>query len=429
MRGKVKYTFFAVIFLLVLISSLCCYAEKNIKPAKIVTLKGDTVAGKVKDWNHKQNPDSFVFIRNGSNVAEWMTPAKIKAVIIDGTDYFVSAKVKLDMFYSTKRKPFETYVRADKAVIKNLFLCDLLSGKLCLYKYVDENRKEHFFAKTMDGEYKELVYKRVPIKPPGAKLYVYEESRYKDQLRELMADCISLAGKIDWMHYTERELTSLFDRYNDCDYSEPVNRSKSGKNKISLHALAGIDITYYSFTGRDYFSHLENSHFKPSVTLLPGLRCMIPLQKQKKQWYLVSDFANRSLGLSSHYYHSTSEYDIHMYMDYVKWNMSFKYKLSTPSVEPYIDAGLALNYLVDFTSRKVQTGADTLGQSAVIYGVAVQEPHPFDFGYFGGLGLHYKRLNLEGRYEQSTGFSPVYDLDSHVTTVNVILSFRLGREE
>jgi hypothetical protein len=413
-----------------LCSVLCSYAQK--RPGKIITLKGDTVTGKIYDWNHVINPDTIVFIRDKDKKIELLTPEKISAAILEGSAYFVSAKVKVDMFYSTRRKPLETYVRADKAVIRHLFMRALLIDKLNLYVYADENGKEHFFTKAEGEDYKELLFKKAPVKV-GAEQHVVEESRFHEQLKSLMNDCSSLYNKIDFLHYTEKDLMKLFIKYNDCTFNEPDYVSRLEKNRVSLHILAGADIAQFSFTGRDYFSHFEDANFPVSLTFLPGARFIIPLQKKQKKLSIVTDFTNRNISMSSYYQHSTVSdtyiYDVHVYMDYVKWNTGFRYKLRTQSVEPYFNGGFAFNYLVDFISSKEQTSIDKDGEAITTHGVAMQEPHPFDIGFFAGIGLHYKRLNLDGRYEQSTGFSPIYNLDSHVATIDVILSFRLSREE
>jgi hypothetical protein len=427
---------------------LCCssgYAQKYFRPGKIVTLKGDTINGKIDDrnltpwvlWDARwkffknlphANPDSIAFIREGNTKIEMFPPAKISAAIIEASNYFISAKVKVDMFYSTRADPFQTYERADKTIVRNLFLRVLLIGKLSLFVYVDENGKEHFYTNTGTEDYRELIYKKVPAKA-GAERNVSEDTRYKEQLKALMADCSELHKKIDFLDYTEKDLMKLFNRYNNCMHTEPVYVSKTDGRRASFHLFAGVDIADFSFTGMDYFSHLENSTFAPCSTFLPGVRMVVPLQRNRKKFSFVLDLANRNISLSSYHLYSTSTYDVQLYMDYLKLNTGFRYKLRTPSVEPYFIGGLAGNYMVDFTSSKVQTDTDEFGQTDTIHDVAIEEPNPFDFGFFAGVGFHYKRFNLEGRFEKTTGFSPSFDLDSHVTTINVFLSFRLSREE
>jgi hypothetical protein len=426
----VKNTLLTVFFFkVILASSIPASAQKNFKAGKIVTLKGDTIVAKIEDKKHRVTPDSIAFIRQGNTKVEKHPPAKIKAAIIEGSDYFLSAKLKIDMFYSTKKNPFETYSRADKTVIKDLFLQVLLIGKLSLYQYVDENHKEHFFVKPENEDYRELIYKKVPIKS-GGEPQVFEDMRYKEQLRALMADCNSLDKKIEWLHCTEKDLLELFNLYNNCIFSKPLYKSKPDKNKPKLHLFAGVDVTKFSFTGLDYFSHLENSSFAPCTTFLPGIRLIVPLQKKAKKAGLVLDLANRNISMSSQHAFTTSTYDVNIYMDYLKFTAGFRYKLRTPSVEPYFIGGLSLNYLVDFRSSKVQTSVDTVsGLTVTIHDRAIEEPQPFDFGFFAGLGFRLGRFNLEERFEKSTGFLPSGDLESHVTTINVLLSFRLSKEE
>jgi hypothetical protein len=243
-----------------------------------------------------------------------------------------------------------------------------------------------------------------------------------------MANCKELEKKIDFLDYTEKDLLKLFNTYNNCMFTDPDYISREDKNRISFHVFAGVDITYFNFIGRDFFSHLENSSFDASVTPLAGVRLIIPLQRKKKQMSLVADVANRNISLASSYAFESSTYDVDMYMDYVKLNAGLRYKLRTPSVEPYFNGGIAFNYLVDFVSTKVQTDSVD-GERETTYDVAILDPHPFDFGFFAGVGLHYKRFNLEGRFEKSIGNSPSFDFDVDITTVNIFLSYRLSSAE
>src|SRR3569832_262666 len=158
-----KNTYFAAILFLLMIWSNFSYAQKKVR-GKLVLFTGDTLTGLFYDWRTKANPDSVKIIREKDKKVLLFAPNQLEAIMLEDADVYITARMKVDMFYSTRRRPLETYARVNQISVRTLLIHELVTGKLSLYLYTDENHKEHFYTSPGKKEFTELVYKQVPSK-------------------------------------------------------------------------------------------------------------------------------------------------------------------------------------------------------------------------------------------------------------------------
>lgn len=218
-------------------------AQKNYQAGWILTAEGDTLKGLIDYKNWEINPKTINFKSSTGAASKAYGPLNLKAFEVHGYDHYVAATLVKDMLpVDLQELEYEGTLRQEPDTV---FLRTLVNGsKVSLYELVDI--KPHYFIKGANGDFEELLYRRLLSKANSTQAITYPI--YQEQLRQLAMEDHSLQKKIAQAAYKEEELKNIVVRLN----GTPINTAapkERGEKLYRLFAGAGLGATNIRFEG------------------------------------------------------------------------------------------------------------------------------------------------------------------------------------
>jgi hypothetical protein len=417
-----------IIFLLLHLQS----PARQLKNATVIDKNGNSLKCRINDQNWSYNPSSFRAIMPDNSVKEFMAN-DISSIKIDSGDYYVSAYIPVDMNYVQSLSTGK--VEIGTVVTDTFFLRVILDAQWSLYLLTDINGKDHFYIKSTEGSYEELIDKNVQILI-GDKYLLQPKSTYKVRLHAIMKDCSSCITSLNTIQYTEKKLTKLFLEFNNTVTPVSIHYLTSQSPvKVFLTLFGGVDLTHTSFVGEDPESHLEL--FKPSSSTNPafGVRVTLPLARMNNKHSISFELGWRQYGIKSYYSYKKSsystlytDYDVQLDFKYLKFSPAYTFRFSSKKFSPFLSLGGTYCYLLSSVNKKHQDVHYTNlppSYHRVTDTEAYEHMTKYDAGIFIGAGCIFKRISLEGRYENYVGFSNKAGLDEVLSGFSILAGFRL----
>ena len=425
---KIRNSVLPGILFIILINTV--HGQTNFKRGKVITLKGDTLYGMIDDQNKLKNPNVISFKENDNNLVYNFTPSEIKASIIDSGDFYLSAIIEIDMTYGKSINMKESYSKDSLLKKDTVFIRVLLQSKMSLYLFNDKNAKNHFYYSTVTDSYHELTFKKVPVVIDN-KTYLKNSSRYKNQLKYLMQDCQEAISKIKNTEYKENSLVELFRIYNNCiSGNHIIYESLLIPNQNNYYLVVGLNRDQLVFKGFSSLG-LENSNFSKSYNPLIGFGVNIPFKRGRAKYSMFSELAWKKFDTRADYYSFIYyENNIHLQFSYLKLSSAFKYQFQNFSNKPYLFAGPTLNYLIHFinTRHEYNHNPNLSPNYSREKDDIVNIPElKFGIGLFGGVGIRFKKLSLEMRYETYSNFEKLVELITYTETFSFLIKYNLNK--
>lgn len=374
-------------------------AQSSFSPGYILTLAGDTLKGTINDKGWEINPRKIQFIDNATAAAENYFPHQIQGFFVSTTNEFYRSAIakidytphKVDEVVELKQLMLHEsdYVKTD-----TVFLRELARGKSSLYILKDKGDKVHYFvSKQSDATVTELINRAYRVNNQLA-----YSLTYRTQLVDFLQGSPKALQTLKTADYTTKDLQKLILLNNG---TEAVKvKHQNDKEQIQFYVTAGVSKIQPGLTS--IFTYPSKFQYSTNPTAGLGLNLTIPRSKNRLNLYNEVSFKT---------YTSKSEYDylyagsisrtqiMNVSASYVKWNGLVRYKLSTGSWQPFVQAGITIGLnLQRSDSYKERYSADKYTTERSLF--AFEGWQKMDYGWIAGAGVHRKRLVLEVRYER-----------------------------
>jgi hypothetical protein len=425
MKKVLYYILFCLSF--VLFNVLPVSAQKNLTEGGVITLKKDTLKGKIdyREWN--LNPDRINFTDAKGNRSIF-NPDDISGFFIPSKDHFISSHVSLDL---TSFQTKDLMDHRDTKAIQDtaLFLLTIVKGKASLYYLKDRNEREHFYISKDNASLVELLVKKSFVRTSEGRTephgYVVTIDFFKGQLIVLFNDCPSLKERINNSSYTTASLRSLAVSYNECQHSAIEYVKKEEQTKVKFGLLVGPTITKVSFSGGDF--DLTGAKMSICFSFLAGASLHLIFPRAQAQWSMVNElvykpYSNSGSTSATNWTGARFDRTFSFNMAYIKLYTMVRYQYPKWKVHPFVDFGMSNGYAVK--SENTETQVKTFGSTVTTTtGPALQNPKLYEFGILGGLGISWWRINGELRYEWAQGMSSEVSLTGPENTIFIVLSY------
>ncbi|MCI4669512.1 MAG: hypothetical protein MRZ79_15365 [Bacteroidia bacterium] len=413
--------------LTLLVSLLCLSAisQKNFQPGFIIDLKGKKLQGYIdfQNWEITPNKISFKESTNASTIN--YNPTQIREFQVEGEKY-ISAKVALEI------SPVGSVSRLDrnselKLSEETVFLRVLIEGEKSLYHHKISSSKENFFIKDK-GEFKLLVYKEYVLeKEDGAYLKTQNDS-YISLLNDYLNDCGNVFRYLQKNKpaYKKTSLIKSFNFYYDCANRTPSLEAPKEKIQFSSTLILGAVLSQVIFRGSsDHYLIGEEFPISTDPTLGATLNIIFPRSRQR--WSLRNELFITNHNFTGRVKDSISSseytnYDVNFGVTYFKLFTNLRYTFPAEGARAFVNAGISNSLRIDARNER-QESFYFFGVEGEREGLAISSLSVHELGLNGGIGLEYKKLSLEGRYELTDGMSASLNLGSQVNRYYLILGY------
>ncbi|TXF77506.1 outer membrane beta-barrel protein [Chryseobacterium sp.] len=233
----------------------------------------------IKNMDWRNNPVSFEYKADENSVVKEASIKDVKSFEIYNHARYIRSTVKIDR--SSNNLTNVSRVKNPEFKEEQLFLKVLISGDANLYKYADGSLYRYFY-KTQNGEIEQLVYK--PYK--SNEVTVSYNSTYRTQLKDELSCSAIKISDINRTDYQERDLITLFLRYNKCKNPDFVySDAKPTKGNINLHIRPRVNSSSLEFA--NYYAEDEHYKMEDKISFGIGLEAEYILPFNKNKWSVI----------------------------------------------------------------------------------------------------------------------------------------------
>lgn len=417
-----------IIFALCLHVNIMVIAQSHYISAVVIKNNGDSIAGKIDNRNWNKNAERINFI--AGNKKEVVDVDAIKSIyLINEQEKYVSYAIKIDSTPGNYLQAYSSKIASPSFTEKNVFLLQLLkTDSVSLYLYSGGDRN-HFYYTTKNEPPVELIYH-----------FLYDENTsevktvttYKQQLFTLMSACTTIAGKIETVRYTEKDLKKIFLDFLKCGNSAGlVEVKKNNRLPLRFGVVGGALYNNFTFVGNgrihaDNYTDYTIGNYKSNLSPLLGVSLDIGLWHAPHNWHIINELVFKVYKTSNSIFTHTVLYDytddIGLSFYYLQLNSLLRYGFQIKAVvKPFINIGVG-NGLRISDRQNFSHLTYTNGPEKTI--VAIDGPEIYEQSLLFGIGLSLKNMQLEGRYAKSGGFSPYVNFKSKVRSPQLVFTYQ-----
>ncbi|TDX02264.1 hypothetical protein [Dinghuibacter silviterrae] len=329
-----------------LLSVSAILAQSHFQPGKILPNTGDTLSGWIDYQEWRVNPREITFRTTPQGTPAEYRVADLRYVEVTGFDTYERAVVTKDM-RPILEGDFDSGSR-DSTATDTVFLRTLVRGKhVSLYELVDT--KAHYYVRTPQGDFTELMYKRF-MAADGT--HIQEVTQYRNQLVEELPDGAepSLVARIDRCGYNAKNLTEVVLALNGAGNITSVSATvKKSGTVFRFHGSVAAYSNGLSFSGTNGDDPVGASF---SHTVVPAVSLGVDLVRTRNNGDLA-------LRVEAGYWQAT--YTGHKTDAFAMYTFTMKQAVISP--------GLALLYSFYRTDKLRLYGA-----AALIYNLSAGTP-------------------------------------------------------
>jgi len=257
------------------------FAQIQFENGYYISNSNQKITGLIKNIDWKSNPTEFEFKKNIESAPEIIDIKSAKEFGLSDARY-IRFTVKIDR----STDDIARLKKGSAPVFKKetLFLKEIVSGKACLYLYVDSNTKRFFYT-TEKMNITSLIYKRYL----NHNRDMLTNDTYKQQLlTSLISDNVSKTD-IKKLKYNINKLSSLFYKHNN---QTPPGKEKEQKKSgnipeswFHLNIRPGIDYSSLSIShGTD---NADNIDMDSEISFRIGAEAEFVLPFNKNKWSVI----------------------------------------------------------------------------------------------------------------------------------------------
>lgn len=231
------------------------------------------------DW--KNNPVNFLYQFSEDSPTVKGCIDSVMEFGITGYSKFIRATVNIDR--SSELTNDLSLERNPVFSVEILFLKVLVEGKANLYSYEDVNLIRYFYKSDTSGIV-QLVYKT--YKTAESKYGINNDFRQQLWVK-LKCEGISMSevGKIE---YNKNALVDLFEKYNNCNASQPVSFEHNEKKDLfNFSVRPGVCFSTISITNS--LNSRRNATFSNKPGLIAGLEAEFIMPFLKNKWSIIME--------------------------------------------------------------------------------------------------------------------------------------------
>jgi len=406
--------------LLLVCSFTATYAQRNYIPGGVITLQQDSLKGLIDYRNWAVAPSSISFKSGADGKEQVFKPGDILGFWVGSpNENYVSRKLKLDITpqsidYLSRN---ETRIYQEDSV----FLTRISNGIYPLYEYTDKNGRVHYIFEGADHPAEELLMIRKNYGGENGTIGVQDLPYYKQQLFMLFQDCVKIAERTDRLSYRKSDLVKIFVSYNNCkNPQEAIAVQKKEKVHIRFGLLAGISANSYSFKGAQRFAE---GKYDNTVGPLFGIAASFPFARSRQQFSLNGELFYKTVKTGS-LIDGIENYSVHQVdfkLSYLQFNVLARYTYPSKVIKPYATVGIGNAFAISVKDEMTTNYTD----GRVKVEPAMGGPRKYEQSLIGGVGIHCKGLEIEGRYNSSNGFSSLTYLKTTISSWQLLVRYML----
>jgi hypothetical protein len=282
---------------------------------------------------------------------------------------------------------------------------------------------------TADAKPVELVYHFLFVESSGD---VATVTMYKQQLRNVLADCPQAAAKTSTVHYTEKEIKNLFLDYLKCtNRAGSIEVTKSTPVHVQFGITGGAMYNQFKFSGDgriypDRYEDIAVNKYSSNLSPVIGVSLTVGLQRKSNKWSLVNELVYKSYKTSSTSFVHTVLYDYtnqtNISFSYLQLNTLLRYNmLASAMLKPFINAGMGNARQI---AERENTSHLTYNNGVEKTVVAFAMPNNYERSLLLGAGIASKKMQFECRYGLSNGFSPYVRFKSKVRSPQLLVTYQ-----
>lgn len=357
------------IFLLAVTFSTLVSGQLNFKKGYIITNSNDTVFGRINDGGAYRNSKVCLFKQSRKKIVKYH-PGEIKAYRMVNDKYYASKEIEIN------------------DTVKTVFLEVVLQGSVNLYHYWKNKNLAFYIEKDnkLIGLFNEVGLLTPHSVDETVLLYasvkdvVVRNREYLDSLCMVFSDAKDIVGRVEEVHYKERELTNITKDYilKKCKSNNCITYEKDHKMyKPTMGIYSGVRFNQFEFFS-NYYSYTQKSDVFTSQPI--GLFFNFPV-------HLLSDKLSFQVEIISNRMHFQQDFDDNKgFVSNTRYDISnntigmpllVKYEFGNRRIRPTIGIGKEIGY--GYESEV------TINQESDLKVHATQKGN-----WLGEIGLNYK---------------------------------------
>ena len=378
--------------------------------------KGELKSFKALPVKKTKNDKSHVFY-----------PRDVKSFTItnnEETTFFKTLIAAID--YSSELTAELSRSPMDSLIQDTVFARLLFKGEKSFYLYEDDRvHRTHFLIETTDGNAVELVNK--PYKVDNT-MMGYNQS-YKKQLLQLLASPGITASRILNTPHKKEALIKLLKEYNAAVSAvPPAYEYKKVKPVFQFGLLLGGNVTRLQFYGKSPL--LNQLTFDLSTGINAGLLMNMVIPYTRKKWsfcsnLLYSDYHVNSKNVVYDYYVNNDWYkalkEVNIQASSLKLYTAIRYQVPA-KLFPFVQLGIANGYT--FRHKAEAIYETSFFSPPLTEKTALMSFRKLEQSLFAGLGVQYRAVGAEFRYEIGDGLAKKnYKAGCKMSYTYVLLNF------
>lgn len=416
-----KSCLLASTLLLICFTRTISFAQKNFKPGFVVVGQQDTLHGYINSRNWNRNPVSVEFRKTPKSENRIYDIAEISAFKVEDESY-VKAAVMVDVSPTNLNELSSSPTPTIEP--QTVLLRILVNGPKNLFCLVTRTGRKHFFI-GRNQAYEPLINYR--YNHTGGQAMVIKVESFKEQLQKYLEDCHSLKSEIAKLDYDLNAISELFQKYYDCQHTQPTFAAHREQLTFQTGILAGMSVSKLRFIGSSP-QHLTETDYKSSYRPSAGLFLNLTFPRTRKKLSLNNEIMFTSLNASGHHEQvldagRNASSDMVFELSYLKLNNLLRYKVLNRGVSLFISTGISNGVIVQKRNHKETTTHNYSGET-IERGTAIDFMRKYEQGLVFGIGSSHKKVALDVRYELGNGIADVNGLGSPTRRLYVLLAYQ-----
>jgi hypothetical protein len=236
------------------------------------------------------------------------------------------------------------------------------------------------------------------------------------------------------MKYDGQHLKRLFDAYYACTQTQVKFEEKKEKYPLEFGVLLGGTHTQIAFNSESgaLNTDLTGQPFSTDVGFTGGFFFDVIRPRNHRKWSFNNELVYTSYKVDRTYYRGPQSADVYDYFytrlkyTYLKINTMVRFKYPIGKVYVFANAGISNGYVISGSDYKKRVYRNSWSDEFVMEGRPFTNGmRRYEFGFLAGLGVRYNRYAVEGRYDRSNGMLDYIDVQSQVTKLSFLLTYRL----
>ena len=388
---------------LAILTVTTCGAQLITDEGLIVNAAGDSLRGQITVRRSDQNPDFLEFTADGKTTR--YLPDQVKYFQMKGMAPFIGVITDVDKS-PTRLAEFDDASKQVGSVKDSVFLLVAATGKLSLYKLVDETSKIHYFI-GHDGTIKELIVivRRLDV---NGRVSLATTPYFRNQLKEVISACPRAEALIETTAYNQKSLMKLATAYNSCYGESPTKVHEQPKATVVVALQGGFGSAVPAFESGSTTPPTQ-ANYTGSSGLTGGLILEVLAPRVMGSFSVVNELVFQRFEFTAPNSSGPSYYFDH---SYIRYNLGGRFYINRDKdLRPFMQAGVGLGFAYKYSYE--MTG----------YPIAVAKS---DYGVHLAAGLKYKRFALQGRFDRSSGPSESVSFSARVNHWQALLAVDLN---